>query len=303
MTEEIPQAPEPFIHALRNTTNYKKTVLTIACVICFAIFWFTGRAMHVPLYYGHAMSLLMQPRWPVLLIVVAILTIVSVLIGTLIAGRIRADAGIFAAAAGLSALSMRGGPMRDIIIVARDPGIFYTLASELVFLYAILGAGWAMLQVMQTRSLLRRDVHREELADMQQIATAGPLSLATQVIVMCIMMILLCQSDQKGQVLAAVGLSSYLATLAAHNSFPTLEAFWYWSGPLIVGVIGYILARQTPASSWTLGQVGSMFPGTAALARPLPLDYAAAGPIGALIAYWTSMKWLVAKESGDEEES
>ena len=46
-----------------------------------------------------------------------------------------------------------------------------------------------------------------------------------------------------------------------------------------------------------------MFPGTAALARPLPLDYAAAGPIGALIAYWTSMKWLVAKESGDDEES
>ena len=29
----------------------------------------------------------------------------------------------------------------------------------------------------------------------------------------------------------------------------------------------------------------------------------AAGPIGALAAYWTSMRWLVAKESGDDEES
>jgi hypothetical protein len=295
---ELEQPPEHFIHALRHTTNYKKTVLSIACLICFAMSWYTGRALQIPYHFGHAMSLLMQPRWPIFVFIIAALVIVCVLVGTIVAGRIRADAGIFAAAAGLSALSMRGGPMRDIIIVSPSPRIFFTLAVELVFLYLLLGAGWAVLQGLQASKILSRDVHREALADMQQLAGSGPLSLATQIVVMCILMILLCQSDQKAQVLAAVGLASYLATLAAHNSFPALDSFWYWTGPLIVGVLGYSLATQTGSTLWSLGEVGGLAP---ALGRPLPLDYAAAGPIGALAAYWTSMRWLVAKESGDEE--
>src|SRR5439155_1505199 len=81
------------------------------------------------------------------------------------------------------------------------------------------------------------------------------------------------QTDKKAQVIWSVAISAWLAALGAHSLVPSRPSAWFWTTPLIVGVIGYLLAwmggNQLPG-----GEVGGLLP---ALARPLPVDYASAG--------------------------
>jgi hypothetical protein len=71
-----------------------------------------------------------------------------------------------------------------------------------------------------------------------------------------------------------------------------------------VAIIGYVLALVGGAP-----KVGGMPAGAIpALARPLPLDYAAIGTAGSLLGYWTSRKWLHEREeephtTGEVEEA
>ena len=66
---------------------------------------------------------------------------------------------------------------------------------------------------------------------------------------------------------------------------------------VIVGVFGYLFAYlafcSTDPITWKSGTGGGTL---AALARPLPLDYASLGTAGALVGYWTSRQWQRAKE-------
>ena len=56
-------------------------------------------------------------------------------------------------------------------------------------------------------------------------------------------------------------------------------------GPLLTGVIGYALAAMGQVSNLNIGlPTGTV----AALARPLPLDYASVGIAGAILGYWMS---------------
>jgi hypothetical protein len=82
--------------------------------------------------------------------------------------------------------------------------------------------------------------------------------------------------------------------MVSHHLFPTRPSPWYWCGPLVVAVIGYLLAASG-SQLWMIGQVGGYAP---ALARPAPLDYASAGTAGALVGYWTSRRW---REQEEEE--
>jgi hypothetical protein len=66
---------------------------------------------------------------------------------------------------------------------------------------------------------------------------------------------------------------------------------WFWCGPFVVGLIGYIMAASGQDSSLAIGSPTGFF---AALARPLPIDYASMGPAGAIIGYWTVHKRMPA---------
>src|SRR5207253_9174836 len=103
MTEPAPIPADHWLHQIRNSMNYKKAVLTFASLVCFGMFWYAGEMLHVPEHRGHAASLMLQPNMALIWVVTAALTLLSVVVGSLIAGRIRADVGIFTAAAGLSA--------------------------------------------------------------------------------------------------------------------------------------------------------------------------------------------------------
>jgi hypothetical protein len=64
---------------------------------------------------------------------------------------------------------------------------------------------------------------------------------------------------------------------------------------LIVGVVGYFWAYTWPGL-WQIGNVA------VPLARALPLDWASAGPSGAILGYWMSRRWQRESREAEEEE-
>jgi hypothetical protein len=100
-------------------------------------------------------------------------------------------------------------------------------------------------------------------------------------------MMFLCQSEAKNQALASVGIASFLGTIIAYKYAPVRPSIWFWSGPLIIGLLGYILAAMGQDANLAIGSPIGTF---ASLARPLPIDYASVGPAGAILAYWMMRK-------------
>ena len=87
--------------------------------------------------------------------------------------------------------------------------------------------------------------------------------------------------DAKKEVIAAVFLGCFVGASLTEYFFgkDDLEA-WYWLGPALVGVLGYLLNYLTNAAGApaVTGHLAGWF---APLSRPLPLDYASAGMVGA----------------------
>ncbi len=271
-------------------------LLTLGSVLSFLLCWFAAAAMGIPAHRNFDASLLQQPSPATALFVTLVLAVACALLGSAIAGTIRFEAGLATAAIGLLALSLRGGPMRYTLTYSTGPQVFITLAAELMILYAILGIGWSVVWMLRKNGYLHDDPFRDGVADADdEPVTQKFAALATHVVVMAILMMVLCETDRKPQVLASVGLSAFLATLAAHSLFPTRPSMWYWLGPLIVGVVGYALAFGGSSNTWMIGQVGANF--APELGRPLPLDYVGAGPAGAIIGYWTSRRWQRGREA------
>ena len=274
-----------------------RLLLTTAATLACLMFWFAGQWFHVPEHPGHEISLALQPSPTAVLLLTGVVLCAATAVGTIVAGSIRFDAGLFAGAIGLAALSSRGGPMRYVTQAADGPGIFLAMALELLVLGALLGLAWFGLWLLYRGGRLAGDALRDGLADQPHAPAERVIALLTQVAVTGVLVMLLARSDEKKQVLAAVAVASFCGTLVAYATSPVRPSVWFWAGPVAVGVIGYAAAylswNAVPSVAWKNGAGGGAL---AALARPLPLDYASLGTAGAIAGYWTSRQWQKAKE-------
>lgn len=281
----------------KSLGNREKTVLAIASAACAFLFLLASRWFGLPRHPGYEMSLAQGPTAAVDLLLVGVIVFTATGIGAVIAGSIRFDAGLFAAAVGLAALSCRGGPMRHVTQAAAGRAVFLALAVELFILGALLGLCWFGLWLLYRRGRLAGDAARDGLRDQPHAIGERLVALLTQGGVMAVLVLLIARTDEKKQVLAAVGIASFVATLLAYAVSPVRPSVWYWAGPVVVGVAGYAAAYFTWGSTdplvWKSGTGGGAL---AALARPLPLDYASLGTAGAIAGYWTSRQWQRAKE-------
>jgi len=165
-----------------------------------------------------------------------------------------------------------------------QPDVYKTLAVELLMLSIILIGVWGMLWVLGKKTVINAE-HHDGAATGSQSNGIG--ALITQAIVTALVMLFFCQSEAKYQVLASVGISSVIGTWIAYTSFPARPSIWYWTAPLLVGIIAYILAAMNTDPNLMIGHPDTLL---GALERPLPLDYASAGPAGAILGYWTMRK-------------
>jgi hypothetical protein len=258
--------------------SYRLTQLLFICsgLVCFTIFWYAGQMLGIPAEPRHGGSLLRQPTIGTTItgLVVAAVLLVGT---TLLAGAFLRTrwflAGLAAATAGLSAWSMRGGPMHEVTQYASSAGVFIWLAVELVILAGIVAGLWVLLW-------------QEPLEPAGTIPKASVVgAIITQTLCMGVIVLILAQTDAKKQCVAAVFLGGLIASSLVESSFRApAGGRWYWIAPLAVGLFGYLFAAfQNPGWADTPRILqGALAP----LARPLPLDYASAGMFGTLLGFW-----------------
>lgn len=265
------------------------------------LFWLVGRLFDVPYFAGFNASLILQPSPVAALLVTGVALLAATAIGTAVAGTLRFDAGLFCAAAGLTVLTLRGGPMRYALLQDGSArGAFLLMAVEVLVLFGFLGACWWGLWQLHRRGRLQPDSLRDGLADNAAVARVDQwYATGIQVAVMTLLMMLLAQTDEKKQVLAAVGISSMIGTSAAYAFAPVRPSVWFWAGPAVVGAFGYLWTYLNwKTGTGTLADVGPTAPDHtfAALARALPLDYASVGTACAILGYWMARRSRRAKE-------
>jgi len=266
--------------AAARFSKREQILLGLGAAIAFTAFWISGRVFRIPTYTHFSASLLQQPTAITPLLVTAITLGLSVLIASLIAGKVGFDAGLFCGSIGLCALSIRGGPMRFTLQSMTGRELWLMLALEAALLGAIVFGGWLLQCALHHNGWLHDDSHRHVVSEIHESIDQRLLSLATNVVVMGVVMCLLATSDRKAQVIMAVGISSFAGTAVSYFLVPTRPSPWFWSAPLIVGAIGYLMQYFGNGAGWEIGEVRGTF---AALARPLPIDcggvtHAAGGP-------------------------
>jgi len=268
-------------------TPYRRTQLfvLIACIACFVMFWCAGRALSIPNETGFEASLLQQPHWPLDVLGTYVLFAVCVVLGTLIAGWTWFFAGLFAAAIGMVAFSARGGAMRYVLFHAAAGGsprqVYLMLALEQCLLFLPIAIAWV---IMHRRYEAATAGMQKAPAEPKESGTSAvPMSLLTQIVAMGFVVLLFAPTDAKKQVLIGGFVAGFVGTALTEHLFPDRKAArFFWVGPLMVGLIGYLVAYAT-GTDFTIGSPLGTF---AALARPLPLDYASAGVAGAILGYW-----------------
>jgi hypothetical protein len=290
-----PRPAESIAHQVAAADYRPRFLLIIGLALAAAAFVFASRTFHVPASPHFDASLLAQPSPFISLGVVAVTLLTSVVLSTVIAGTIRFDAGLFCATVGMVALSIRSGRMGDLLRqfapTASTPAVFVHLALELVALYAFVAVAWSLLWGLHTGGRLKADEFRDGIEDTDEPLPFKVAALVMQAGVMALGVLLLAATDDKSQTIAAVFISAFVGACCAYYMYPISPSPWLWVGPMLVGVAGYAIAYFVTPAADDAWRTGHLTHGLAPLARPIPLDYASAGPAGAILGYWMSRRW------------
>ncbi len=267
--------------------------LPLGSLLCLTLAIWLGQTLNVPAVYAKAGSLLQQPAWQIAVATAWIALVAGSLLASIVAGHHHYDGGLFCACLGLAGLSVRMGPSRYALFNASGQAVFLSFAVELVLLFVAIGIAWLLLRRLADLGWLTPE-STFEAGDTQEPLDQNLIAVTAQIVIMLLLLSILGQSDRKPQTLGAVGISAYIAALITHHFIvATRPSAWFWVGPLVVGLIGY-LGQYINPSGLALGDIEGLF---APLARPAPLDYASLGVAGSLLGYWTSQRWHREREA------
>lgn len=262
-----------------------RVAILIAMAAACVLFDAASQWLAIPQIPGFDGSLLRQPSPFLSVVAIAILLGLATIMGTLLAGAVRFEAGLCAAAVGLAVISIRSGTIRNVLFDANgDAMVYVTLMVETIILGLIMLGIWYGLWIWGRAGVVRAEEtpRADELrASSERSTRIG--ALVTHFVATALILSLICQSEAKNQAFATVGLASLCGTLLAYPSFPCRPSIWFWISPFAVGILGYALAAAGQDGSLATASPQGFFAG---LARPLPLDYASMGPAGAIIGYW-----------------
>ena len=269
-------------------------------LISFLLFWFGEKLLGLPYQFKHSGSLLAQDgfgRSIAGLIGAAVLLPGCALLADAVLRRRWSLAGLAVACAGLTAWSIRGGPMHAIIFYAASKEIFFRLAIENLILGGIVAALWNLLwkrafsQTLDAAPITPPAKSSPKAKAKSEEKPSLAMALVAQAVTMAaVLLILLNHGDAKKQVIASVFIAGLAGTAIAESYFADrMTSRWYWLGPIVVGCAGYFIAFLA-FPNWAGGNRLLESVSFAALARPLPLDYAGAGMFGALMGYWLAEK-------------
>lgn len=257
--------------------------LCLGVAVCLIVFWIVSGATGLPpvLYMG---GCLLTQENPALAIAVVAMTMIictlltKFIVGDLLTGRdIQFDGGLIAVTAGMVSLIGRMGSVQYVLFKIPAPKAYIVMSVELVILYGLAISCW----------LILRRMSRQPASDTRPLGTKVLTTLTHAIFTMTCAVFLIAQSAATAQAVAAVCISTLVASMAAHLIVPASSSFWYWISPLCVGLLGYMMAYFDPtgtAIGYPDGTLG-------ALARATPLAYVSAGTAGAIFGYWIACGW------------
>lgn len=269
--------------------TYNRIRIILASMLALMVGYIGARLFGFPADVGFDASLLHQPN-PIIAILGAIVTlVVATVIALPIVRGVHPEAALAIGTLGLARFTWRGGTISQTLLNASSKSIYLVLSLEVVLLFsAALGLWFIIRRFLPAVSEIPFNETVERELQEQKAESIQPepldqklLACATQIVVMIAGMFLFCRSTDKSQVFFSIFFSAMLSTLAAHRFISVRPAFWYWMGPMVVAVIGYLTGYLVP-TGLAIGDPGHYF---AALARPLPLDYLSAGIPGAIWGY------------------
>ncbi len=285
-------------------TPYQRSrgLLAIGLVGCFTVLWQAARWLGIPFVPGHSDTIVYHP-WAYLAIPGALVAFgVAVTLGTIIVGRYRGEAGFFVACLGLTAFTLRGGTLGDMLQMHPYPGVYWMLIVEsLLWLAAMVGGSWIVRRMPWAGPAVGDGEPLDDtaLAEVRHPVGTAVAAVAAQLLVTAAGVWLLAPTDEKAQVLVAVFAASAAGTAIGGRFFQGPK--WIvttCAGPLVVGMLGYAMAWADPKG---LEIALSGVP----LARPLPIDWASAGCAGAILGGWMGAEYhihwidqMVAKATG-----
>ncbi|MEM1011270.1 MAG: hypothetical protein AAGI46_03500 [Planctomycetota bacterium] len=270
------------------------TPLVVAAAVVSAVLFFVGgMVIGFPTDGGSDTLLLHQAVGPAMLVLAIVLLVVGTAAGTMLAGRVRYDAGWAAALVGLLVLRHVGESIYYTLDDA-GTGVFVTMLVELLVLSAVTTGLWSLLHLGREKGAMSPALRRWLELPGAKTRTAdratkgdswqtGLAHLGTATGVCGLVVYFVAQNDDPMQTTVAVGLGGWLGALAAHANVPARPAYWSFAAPLIVGVVGYVAAMLfTDPVRLALGEPGGPLK---ALAMPLPAEYLGAGIPMAMYGY------------------
>lgn len=271
---------------------YQRARILMFFASLISIFLFLGysRLLHFPLAYHQGGSFVVEGGVSAFFSLIVVFAL-CLFAGSLLVGRIRFDAGLVSACIGLGALSFISGDIRSIIQISNMPekSLFTRLAFETAMLLFIIASARMLLGLFHKSKTLQDS---EEIAPDPKNPPRnlhGNIlpSFAIQLLATFIALIFFIPKDDKLQALFGVAIASFVGVVAAQSFFETPNTAPHWIVPLLLALVGYAAFAAHPLGAETANLTGTLAP----LARPTPLDYAAAGPAGAIVAHWICRIW------------
>ncbi|MEM8875420.1 MAG: hypothetical protein AAGD32_14320 [Planctomycetota bacterium] len=255
-----------------------KVYVLLAGGLCWLWMRMFAGLLDVPTFEGDSVVLLATPGAAGAAAVVLVGYAVALVIGHVICVRWSRSAGWGCATFGLAAISMRGGPVGDQLL-GREPGFFLLMLFELLLLSAVVAVGW-----LASRQLVGVEANRTGEPDAKkEPIDQKALALVTSAAICTILAMLLARTDLKMQALMAIFTAGTVGAWVAHQSVETRPNAWFWGGPILVGVVGYVAAwLSANPTALAIGEPTGFF---APLARIAPLDYASFGIAGGLLGF------------------
>ena len=267
----VDDAHEPRSHLAAFLDHTRLHVLA-AVVVAFALFWAVGAWAGVPTFPGDASAILTQPGAVGNLLAVAATLALATAAGVLLTAIRHKETGWAAAVFGLSALALRGGPMREEVL-GHGPGVWLGLLGEVALLYGLIAAAWLAFHALAREPVAGRPVEGEERELSQKLLATAMVGVFCGIVVL-----ILARSDSPKQGLAAVVAGSLGGAYLVHRYIRVRPTAWLWMGPLIPAVAGYALAFFGDTDTPTGLPTGYFGP----LARVSPLAWA----VGPAAAFW-----------------
>ncbi len=120
---------------------------------------------------------------------------------------------------------------------------------------------------------------------------AIPLAMVYSGLVAFLLLYILLHTQLKGQVFFACFVAFFLSTFNAYLAFPRVPALAFFVAVLFTAGVGYFVASRYPDSIYP-GQ-GGFF-----ISRALPIDFFALGVPGAILGYYSAVRWSLHSDEG-----